>query len=99
MTLFLIILASARLVRLIVWDKITQPLRGYAVKVTGVGSWLAYLLHCIYCTGFWAPLLIIAPYLVWGMTPWLFTCCLILAVAEAAPHLLELAPSSNTGGE
>lgn len=95
MTAILITVASARLIRLAVWDKITEPLRGWVVKKYKVGSLPAYLVHCIYCTGFYAPLLILIPYLIWGMTPVLYTCCLILAVAEAAPHLLELTPKGG----
>ena len=97
-TLIVLILATARLTRLAVWDKITLPVRVAIIKKTGAGSWLSYLAHCVFCAGFWAAAIVIIPNAIWPSNKWLFACYLILAVAEVAPRLLNWEPRT-TGGE
>jgi uncharacterized protein DUF1360 len=108
-TLIVLILATARLTRLAVWDKITLPIRkaiisGITIKKkqiwkgSGVGGTLSYLAHCVFCAGFWAAVLVAIPFTIWPSNKWLFACYLILAVAEVAPRLLNWEPRT-TGGE
>lgn len=96
-TLIVLILATMRLTRMVTWDKITMPLRAIIIKKTGTGSWLSYLAHCVFCVGFYASFLAI-PIMIWPHNKYVFTCYLILAVAEVAPRLLNWEPRT-TGGE
>jgi uncharacterized protein DUF1360 len=107
-TLIVLILATARLTRLVAWDKITLPVRkaiisGITIKKkqiwkgSGVGGKLSYLVHCVFCVAFWASFIVI-PNVIWPSNKWLFACYLILAVAEVAPRLLNWEPRT-TGGE
>lgn len=95
--LIVLILATMRLTRGLVWDKITMPIRALVIKKTGSG-WLSYLIHCVFCVGFWAAITVVIPYIIWPTNKWLFACYLILAVAEVAPRLLNWEPRT-TGGE
>ena len=108
-TLIVLILATMRLTRLVVWDKITLPIRKMIIsgitikkkriwKGSGVGGKLSYLIHCVFCAGFWAAVPIGTSYIIWPSNKWLFSCYLILAVAEVAPRLLNWEPRT-TGGE
>lgn len=113
-TLIVLILATMRLTRLGVWDKITLPARaiiikGFHLKIrtttllkwkgSGINGWLAYLVHCVFCAGFYASALIVFTHIAWPHNKWLGACYLTLAVAEVAPRLLNWEPRSNTGGE
>ena len=108
-TLIVLILATARLTRLAVWDKITLPIRKTIIsgimikkkqiwKGSGINGKLSYLAHCVFCAGFWAAAALGTSYIIWPSNKWLFTCYLILAVAEVAPRLLNWEPRT-TGGE
>lgn len=96
-TLIVLILATMRLTRLAVLDKISMPIRATIIRKTGNG-WLTYLIHCVFCAGFWAAAIIVIPFTIWPSNKWLFACYLILAVAEVAPRLLNWEPRT-TGGE
>lgn len=96
-TLIVLILATMRLTRLAVLDKISMPIRAWIIKKTGNG-WLTYLVHCVFCAGFWAAAIVGTSYIIWPSNKWLFACYLILAVAEVAPRLLNWEPRT-TGGE
>jgi len=98
MTFIVLTLAVMRTTRLGVLDNITLPLRALILKKTGLNSKLSYLVHCVFCFGFWASFIII-PHLIWPTNKWLNTCYLILAVAELAPRLLNWEPRTTTGGE
>lgn len=113
-TLIVLILATMRLTRLAVWDKITLPMRatvinGFHLKVgkltllkwkgSGVEGWLTYLVHCVFCAGFYASVAVVIAYSLYPTNRWLFACYLTLAVAEVAPRLLNWEPRSHTGGE
>lgn len=112
--LIVLVLATMRLTRLAVWDKITLPVRaliinGFHVKVrkltllkwggSGISGQLTYLAHCVFCAGFWASAAVAVTYTLWPTNQWIFTCYLTLAVAEVAPRLLNWEPRSHTGGE
>lgn len=114
MTLIVLILAAMRLTRLGVWDKITLPMRVTVIqglhwkigkltlakwKGSGLGGKLTYLVHCVFCAGFYAAALVVFPYTAWPHNRWLEACYLTLAVAEVAPRLLNWEPRSHTGGE
>lgn len=46
--------ATARLTRLVVDDKITETARHAVVKRLGADSRISYLVNCHWCTGVWA---------------------------------------------
>lgn len=102
-----------RLTRLAVWDKIMLPARkiiitGFTWKIkkltllrwagSGISGWLTYLIHCVFCAGFWASVAVVLPFSLWPDNKHLHTCYLILAIAEVAPRLLNWEPRT-TGGE
>lgn len=108
-TLIVLILATMRLTRLVVLDKITMPARKIIIsgikvndtqiwKGSGLNGNLTYLVHCVFCTGFYAAIITVIPHIIWPTNKWLFACYLILAVAEVAPRLLNWEPRT-TGGE
>lgn len=114
LTLIVLILAIMRLTRGVAWDRITLGFRklvmtGFAVKVrgrrvlwwkgSGTTGQLSYLVHCVFCVSFWASIAVVIPYSLYPQNKWLFTCYLILAVAEVAPRLLNWEPRSRPGGE
>jgi uncharacterized protein DUF1360 len=115
MTFIILTLATMRLTRVIVLDKITQPVRklavaGFSIKIrkwhlytwrgSGIHGWLSYLIHCVFCAGFWAATIVITSHILWPHNKWLNAAYLILAIAEIAPRLLNWEPrTSNTGGE
>jgi len=68
-------------------------------KGSGVGGRLSYLVHCIFCTGFWLSATVVIPNSLWPDSQFLRTCYLILAIAEAAPRLLAWEPRNMHGGD
>jgi hypothetical protein len=52
----LITLAAARVTRLVTKDRIALGLRKGIVAKYGEGYWLAYLVFCPFCVGFWLSL-------------------------------------------
>lgn len=93
LVLALVTLASARVTRMIVVDKIGEPIRTRIVKWRGETSALTYLVHCTWCTGMWVSATLVAA--VWwpahladriGVTTWAALPITILAVA----HLVGL---------
>lgn len=103
MTMIVLLLAAARLIRLVRVDKITEPIRARAVKANDEHpNWalrnLVYLLHCEWCVGFWASLAVVAPWTIWPGNKYLFAAYLTLAVAEVAPRIFAWEPRT-TGGQ
>lgn len=45
--------ATARVTRLIVDDKITEPARHFIARRLPDGSKVTYLIHCTWCAGLW----------------------------------------------
>lgn len=99
MTLVILLLATMRLTRIVVWDKITLPVRRAILQKTGLDSWLSYLVHCVTCTGFWSAALVVGSWALWPTNRVLHAIYIILAVAEVAPRLLNWEPRTNTGGD
>lgn len=83
--LLLLILASFRLTHLVVFDTITEPLRG-ALKDR---PFLGPLIECYWCAGVWISLLLYASYAAWptGAKP----AVIILAIAGGQAFLETLA--------
>lgn len=52
-SLMLVILAVARLTRLVTHDQITLPFRRWVVNRWGEESGRSYLVHCSWCTSMW----------------------------------------------
>ena len=86
--LVLTTLAAARVTRVIVVDKIGQPLRAAVVRWRGESSALAYLVHCPWCMGLWVAAALVAA--VWwpaqladrfGVTTWIMLPVTALAIA------------------
>lgn len=46
-------LAVARIVVLLVNDKITEPYRAWVQSWSGADGWCTYLVNCPWCTGIW----------------------------------------------
>lgn len=88
--------AVMRVTRLIVWDKITLPVRQKILAANGDNGMITYLIHCIYCTGFWIAVIMVSLYLIYP-SKILFGIYAVLAVAEIAPRVLAHEP--RTGGQ
>lgn len=91
--LVLVTLAAARVTRVIVTDKIGEPLRVFVVRRRGEKSMLSYLMFCSWCMGLWVSAALTVA--VWwpahladriGVTTWAALPITILAVA----HLVGL---------
>jgi hypothetical protein len=89
--LLCLVLAVARVIRFIVDDYLFKDVQKWIMTKFGEKSKITYLVHCTWCTGIWASLLIV-PGLGyfgrghwWGDIPVLF-----LAVAMAAPALMQI---------
>lgn len=52
-TLALLTLATTRITRAIVNDKIADPIRTWVVRRNGENGWWTYLFHCPWCMGWW----------------------------------------------
>ena len=88
LVLLLTTLASARVTRVIVVDKIGEPLRVAVVRWRGEKSLLSYFVFCGWCTGVWVSAALVAA--VWwpaqladrlGVTTWIALPLTALAVA------------------
>lgn len=101
------LLAVMCVTRSIVQEEIFRPLRlamitGFTIKLPrnkelhwdggGDKGKLAYLVHCIYCTGFWVSIALGIPiiYATHPHTHPVTAAILTLALAEAAPRCLSL---------
>lgn len=102
-----LILAVMCVTRSIVQEEIARPFRlmvinGFTIKLpknkefhwdgSGDKGKLSYLVHCIYCTGFWASVLL-GPSFIYATHPHthpIVAAILTLALAEAAPRCLSL---------
>lgn len=51
--LVILTLATARWVVLMVSDKITEPIRGRVIELSGPEGWLTFGWHCTWCQGIW----------------------------------------------
>lgn len=49
-------LGSARLSRIVTEDRISDPIRAWAVRAWGERGAVTYLLHCRWCSGIWTSL-------------------------------------------
>lgn len=86
--LLLLILAVARIVRLVVDDAITEPVRSWVVNKWGSESKLAYLVHCTWCVGIWVsyPMALLTWLVPEVVVPLLL---LPLSVAQVAPMIIS----------
>lgn len=100
-----VILAVVCVTRTLVQEEITRPLRlavidGFTLKLTkkhelhwtgsGDKGKLTYLIHCIYCTGFWVAATLGTIAAIWHTNHAIRACYFILALAEAGPRALSL---------
>lgn len=89
------LLAHARITRLLVADRITQPLRTAVVRRFGAGGQVAYLAHCRWCAGLWlafpvaAVVAYVLPALAGAERP-LLTVLLALSYSQLTPLLATL---------
>lgn len=86
----LVLLAVARLTRLVVSDKIAMPFRAWVVARDGEQGWFTFLVHCPWCTGFWVSAVIAPLYWYFGRSPWFVIPCLALALSQATGLLFKL---------
>ncbi|RJO71404.1 hypothetical protein D5S18_24850 [Nocardia panacis] len=64
------VLASARLTRIVVADKIGDPIRNAAIRRFGSGSMWTFLVHCPWCFGWWVCAVLAWPTAVVAGLPW-----------------------------
>ncbi|MEV5391953.1 hypothetical protein [Nocardia farcinica] len=86
----LYLLAVVRLTRLVVFDKIAEPVRALLLRRLRDGSPITYLVHCPWCVSVWlgaaaAPAAILAAGLSWWTLP-----LLALAGSHLAGLLAEV---------
>lgn len=55
-TFAVLLFAAVRVTRLIVVDKLSEPLRQFLLKKLGAENWVTYLFFCPWCIGFWVSL-------------------------------------------
>lgn len=110
--LLILFLAGARIIRLGTWDKITLPLRQFAVTDpdpklrlnwlrrllrTGEKSALGFILHCIWCFGVYGSFAVTSLFFLADTTAARII-LVALAVAEVAPRIVNW-ELRTTGGE
>lgn len=91
-----LLLAVARLTRLVTLDKIMQPARGWVVERCGADSQLAYLVHCPWCMSPWIAAALTP--VTWWLTPlgdtgipaWWGIPALVLAVSQIVGMMQRL---------
>lgn len=86
----LLLLAVARLTKLVVSDRIGHPLRAAVLKRSGDDGWLTFGVHCPWCVGMWFALVAAPLWWFWGDTPWFVIPCLALALSYAVGLLAKL---------
>lgn len=86
------ILATARLTRLTVSDRLTAPIRRYVVNKWGAPSLQSYFIHCPWCMSMWWGTVVMLPSLILPyFFPWLgiwFMAALSVLVASHVTGLL-----------
>lgn len=90
LTLALLVLATARIVRLVVDDAVTLPIRLWFANKYGTESMWTYLVHCTWCVAVWVayPLAL----LTWLIPEVVIPLVLLpLSVAQVAPMVLSVA--------
>lgn len=101
LTLVLMLFTAVRLTRLVVYDKITMPLRAAIIKAAEKRKpshplhQLVYLLHCEWCTGLWMAFAVTVPVLLFPASKILYGALVALAIAEIAPRILIWEPRSR----
>lgn len=70
LTLAVYVLAAARLTRIVVSDKIGEPLRAATLARWGQDSMLNYLFWCSWCLGWWVCLVLAFPAALVAGLPW-----------------------------
>jgi hypothetical protein len=86
----LLVLATARLTKLVVDDRISMPLRQWVMRKNGDNGWFTFLVHCPWCTGFWVAAGIAPLYWFFGNTPYFVIPCLALALSHVVGLLAKL---------
>lgn len=86
--LALVILATARINRLIVTDIITSPIRGWlAQRTSKLGAFLSAITSCVWCTGVYTAAAVTAYAHYAADWSWVYFPLTFLAVAWTAPVL------------
>lgn len=90
------VLATARLTRLAIFDRVFSPVRDRIVKDAAPGGLLAYFFECYWCMGFWVSIpvttatsIAAVPLLHLSWLTLLLLPVTILAVSYAAAFLIE----------
>lgn len=89
--LLVLVFAVARVVRLIVDDKIMLPFRKWVLSKSGEEGWFFYLVTCPWCMGIWVAAPMTAITFAWPHKIW-FGVLTFLAVAQMASTLLTFTP-------
>lgn len=86
----LVLLATARLTKIVVSDKIGMPFRNWVVSKSGEQGWFTFLVHCPWCAGFWIAAGVAPLWWFFGTTPYFIIPCLALALSYATGLLSQL---------
>lgn len=105
--LVVLVLATARLTRLIYFDDISLPIRLWVDRRFGTKSFLARGIWCPWCCGVWAAMLnaTAALYAAWSWWSWSFGGAilawplLVLALAYPAAWIVDFETSRISGGK
>ena len=91
-TLIALILAVARVTRLIVDDKIGLPFRQWVLRKSGEDGWFFYLVSCPWCMGVWVAAAMTTTTYLWHSSIWA-TVLTLFAVAQVASTILTMTPT------
>lgn len=70
LVLALYVLTAARLTRIVVTDKVGDPIRNAVIRRYGPNSMLTYLAHCPWCFGWWVCAVLAFPTAIVAGLPW-----------------------------
>lgn len=90
LALILLVLAAARITRLVVADDITKPARLWVARQPGRAfDWLLDLVSCHWCAGLWASAVTVGAWAAWSHTFALQVVVVTLAIAQAQAMVNE----------
>lgn len=90
LTFLLLVLAVARLTKLVTDDKIGLPLRQWVLKRSGDNGWLTFGIHCPWCVGMWFAMGAAPLWYYFGHNPIFVIICVALALSYGVGLLAKL---------
>jgi len=89
-SLVLLLLAVARLTRLVVTDQIGLPIRQWVLVRSGDQGWWTYAIHCPWCVGMWFSLVASPLWYYFRHNPVFLMLCVALALSQAVGLLFKV---------